>query len=52
MNITLINLEGEPTGPQRIAQRFAAERARVESFNNHMLGAHMTSRTALWRGIV
>ena len=48
MNVTVINLEGEPTGPQRIARRFAAERARVESFNRHMIYAMMPHRTELW----
>jgi hypothetical protein len=48
--IAIINLEGELTGPQRIAQRFAAERDRVESFNRHMRSAGMSHRTALWEG--
>lgn len=49
---TIINLEGQRTGPKRIAERFAAERDRVEGFNQHMTGAGMPLRTAMWKGIV
>lgn len=47
--IEIINLEtiGQ-TGNKRIANRFAAERARVESFNRHMVIAAMPHRTTLW----
>lgn len=40
------------TGNYRIAMRFAAERARVESFNRHMRSAGMPHRTALWRELL
>lgn len=47
--IAVINLEtlGE-TGNKRISHRFAAECARVESFNRHMVQAMAPWRTALW----
>lgn len=50
--IEIINLEGELTGPARIAQRFAAERDRVESFNQLMRSTGMSHRTALWHGLL
>lgn len=49
MNVQIINLEANnETGNRRIANRFAADRARVESFNRHMVMAGMNFRTALW----
>jgi hypothetical protein len=51
--IAIINLETiNETGNRRIANRFAAERDRVESFNRHMVMAMMPHRTAPWKGIV
>lgn len=50
--IEIIQLDGYRTGPMRIAQRFAAERDRVESFNRHMIYAMMPQRTAMWKGII
>jgi len=50
--IEIVQLDGYRTGPRRIAQRFAAERDRVESFNRTMSRAGMAPRTALWKGIL
>lgn len=48
----IIQLDGYRTGNRKIAERVAAERARVESFNRHMVYAMMPHRTAMWKGIV
>lgn len=50
--IEIVQLDGHRTGPKRIAERFAAERDRVASFNRHMVYALMPQRTAMWKGIV
>lgn len=50
--MTIIQLDGYRTGNRKIAERVAAERARVESFNRHMTYAMMSQRTAMWKGIV
>lgn len=51
MTIEIVQLDGCRTGPRRIAERVSAERARVESFNRHMIMALMPHRTAMWQGI-
>jgi len=50
--MTIIQLDGYRTGNRKIAERVAAERARVESFNRHMTMAMMPHRTAMWRGVL
>lgn len=52
MRVQIINLEGEPSGARRIAMCFAAERARVASFNRNMAAAGMNFRMSLWKGLV
>lgn len=47
--IAIIQLDGLRNGPRRIAQRVAAERDRVRSFNAHMIEAGMPHRAAMWR---
>ena len=48
--IEIVQLDGYRNGPKRIAQRIAAERARVETFNRTMTDAGQLYRTAMRSG--
>lgn len=48
MSTAIVMLDGYRTGPKRIAERFAAERERVASFNRNTAAAGLPYRTTLW----